>query len=149
MASSTTMSVVVMMVAVLLVSTSTTTTQAQNIANCAQKLIPCGEYLNTTTTPPESCCGSIKDAVKNDLTCLCNLYNTPGLLQSFNVNVTQAIALTKRCGVNADLTACGKDAAEPTAAIPPPPGVPGNDGNKMAWTGFSGLLLLWASSLIF
>ncbi|KAF2313130.1 hypothetical protein GH714_009409 [Hevea brasiliensis] len=70
------MSPVVMMVAVLLVSISTTTTQAQNIASCAQKLIPCGEYLNTTTTPPETCCGSIREAIKNDLSCLCNLYNT-------------------------------------------------------------------------
>ncbi|KAJ9147766.1 hypothetical protein P3X46_029889 [Hevea brasiliensis] len=145
------MSPVVMMVAVLLVSISTTTTQAQNIASCAQKLIPCGEYLNTTTTPPETCCGSIREAIKNDLSCLCNLYNTPGLLQSINVNVSQAIALTKRCGVNADLTACNKaeSPTAPNAAVPPPPGVPGNDGSRMAWTGFSGLLLLWASSLFY
>ncbi|KAJ9173440.1 hypothetical protein P3X46_016575 [Hevea brasiliensis] len=147
MASSTTMSTVVMMVAFLLLSTSTTTTNAQNVASCAQKLIPCGDYLNTTTTPPESCCGSIKEAVTNELPCLCNLYNSPGLLQSFNINITQALALTRRCGVNADLSACTK--AESPGSVPPPPGVPGNDGSRMAWTGFSGLLLLWVSSLFY
>ncbi|OAY59960.1 non-specific lipid transfer protein GPI-anchored 7 [Manihot esculenta] len=147
MASSTTMSTVVMMVAILLVSTSTTTTQAQNVASCGQKLIPCADYLNTTTTPPESCCGSIKDAVTNDINCLCNLYNTPGLLQSLNINITQALALTGRCGVNADLTACSK--AESPSSVPPPPGVPGNDGSRMAWTGFSGVVLLLATCLLY
>ncbi|EEF50975.1 non-specific lipid transfer protein GPI-anchored 7 [Ricinus communis] len=142
------MSTAVMMVALLFLTTTIAPSQAQDTASCAQNLISCAEYLNTTTTPPDSCCSSIKDAVTNDLTCLCNLYNTPGLLESFKVNVTQALALTGRCGVNSDLSACSKAGAD-APTTPPPPGVPGNDGSRMAWTGFSSLLLMCATSLFY
>ncbi|XP_050229331.1 non-specific lipid transfer protein GPI-anchored 7 [Mercurialis annua] len=142
-----TMSTAVMTVAILFIATTITITEAQSTATCAQKLVPCGEYLNTTTTPPNTCCSSIKEAVEKELTCLCNLYNTPGLLESFGVNVTQAIALTRRCSVNADLSACSKVGAE--APTTTPPGVPGNDSGRMAWTGFSSLLLLCVTSLFY
>ncbi|XP_065857994.1 non-specific lipid transfer protein GPI-anchored 7 [Euphorbia lathyris] len=144
-----TMSTAVIMAAILFFSSVVTVTEAQATATCAQTLIPCAEYLNTTTTPPDTCCGSIKKAVANDLTCLCNLYNTPGLLESFGVNVTQALALTGRCSVTTDLSACGKSTAEGPTSTMTPPGVPGNDGSRVAWTGFSGLVLLWGASLFY
>ncbi|KDP25614.1 hypothetical protein JCGZ_20770 [Jatropha curcas] len=146
-----TMSTAAMMVAILFVSTTTIITQAQNIPSCAQKLIPCAEYIsNTTVTPPSTCCNPIKEAVNTERACLCNLYNTPGLLSGFGINVTQALGLTKRCGVSTDLSACSKAEAPTAGAGTPPPGVPGNDGSRMAWTGFSSLVLLWASySLIY
>ncbi|WCJ26009.1 Bifunctional inhibitor/lipid-transfer protein/seed storage 2S albumin superfamily protein [Euphorbia peplus] len=144
---SSTISTAVMMAAILFLSSAVTVTEAQATSTCAQKLIPCGEYLNTTTTPPDTCCSSIKDAVANDLTCLCNLYNTPGLLESFGVNLTQALALTGRCSVNGDLSACGKSTADSPSTTPP--GVPGNDGGRVAWTGFSGMLLLLGASLLY
>lgn len=80
--------------------TPTPTTQT-----CAAKLVPCAEYLNSTN-PPASCCNPIKEAVTTDLACLCNLYNTPGLLASMGINVTQALQLTRACGVPNDTSTC-------------------------------------------
>ncbi|CAN1834284.1 Non-specific lipid transfer protein GPI-anchored 7 [Linum perenne] len=91
------------MAAALLLLATITVTEAQGTANfpsCASKLVPCA--------PPATCCDPIKEAVKTELPCLCNLYNTPGLLNSFGINVTQAIGLTKRCGISADISNCSK-----------------------------------------
>lgn len=104
-------STVVMMVVILFMSTTTTKTEAQDLLTCAQKLIPCQAYLNTTTTPSADCCSNISEAVKNELTCLCSLYKDPTLLQSFNVNVTQAIQVARRCNINTDLSNCDKGIA--------------------------------------
>ncbi|CAI0541281.1 unnamed protein product [Linum tenue] len=93
-----------MISALLLLATAATFTEAQgggsNAPSCASKLIPC--------TPPASCCDPIKEAVRTELPCLCNLYNTPGLLASFGINVTQAVALTTRCGISADTSSCSR-----------------------------------------
>ncbi|KAJ6705723.1 BIFUNCTIONAL INHIBITOR/LIPID-TRANSFER PROTEIN/SEED STORAGE 2S ALBUMIN SUPERFAMILY PROTEIN-RELATED [Salix purpurea] len=95
------------MVALVFVSSTATLTKAQNSStSCATKLISCSPYLATTTTPPDSCCNPIKEAVKNELPCLCTIYNDPKLLPSFGVNVSQAVLLSKRCGVPSDLTSC-------------------------------------------
>ena len=81
-----------MMAVALTAVVAATTAEAQTtVPSCAQKLIPCLDYINGTTTPPSSCCTPVKEAVTNELTCLCNLYSTPGLLASFNINVTQSI----------------------------------------------------------
>jgi hypothetical protein len=74
-------------------------------ATCAQNLIPCANYINSPS-PPANCCSSIKDAVDTQLSCLCGLYTSPGLLQSFNITVDQALKLSKACGVDTDLTKC-------------------------------------------
>lgn len=73
--------------------------------SCASKLVPCANYLNSTK-PGDECCNSIKQAVTTELPCLCNLYNTPGLLQSFGVSVDQALRLTQNCGVPVRLDQC-------------------------------------------
>ncbi|KAJ4846542.1 hypothetical protein Tsubulata_013544 [Turnera subulata] len=125
----------VMIMVVLFMATTTSFTEAQDVLSCAQNLIPCQPYLNETVTPPANCCNPIKEAVTKDLTCLCNLYNDPNLLASLNVNVTQAIELTGRCNIPADISQCK--------------GVPGNDGSRMAWTGFTSLCLLGLSSLFY
>ncbi|CAI0413651.1 unnamed protein product [Linum tenue] len=145
----------------LLLATATTVTEAQgggtNTPSCASKLIPCANYIsNTSVTPPASCCDPIKEAVRTELPCLCNLYNTPGLLASFGINVTQALGLTTRCGISADTSSCSKvttgGAGSPTAsAVPSPPaGSNSNNGSRMmAWTGFWSFGLIWVASLLF
>uniref|UniRef100_A0A6N2JY27 Bifunctional inhibitor/plant lipid transfer protein/seed storage helical domain-containing protein n=1 Tax=Salix viminalis TaxID=40686 RepID=A0A6N2JY27_SALVM len=136
------------MVALVFVSSTATLTKAQNSStSCATKLIPCQAFLATTTTPPDGCCNPIKEAVKNELPCLCNIYNDPNLLPSIGVNVSQAVLLSKRCGVSSDLTNCNASAPTPAGT---PPGVPGKDGgSRMAWTGFSGLLTLLVAALLY
>ncbi|KAJ8764209.1 hypothetical protein K2173_005389 [Erythroxylum novogranatense] len=125
---------------------STISTSAQNTASCAEKLIPCAAYLNGTTKPPSSCCDPIKEAVEKDLPCLCSLYNTPGLLQGFGVNVTQALALTQRCGTKADTSACSK-ASAPSGSTPPPPAA--SYASSVSWTGLWSIVFLVFASLLF
>ncbi|GLT78352.1 hypothetical protein SLA2020_498910 [Shorea laevis] len=126
-------------------------TEAQDIPTCATKLVPCADYLNSTTTPPASCCNPIKETVANELTCLCNLYKDPNLLKSFNINVTDALRLTRNCGVSTDLSVCSKSQS-PTASAVPPPGQAGSDGaaaDKIAWTGITSLLLFLATAILY
>ncbi|KAH9721440.1 AAI domain-containing protein [Citrus sinensis] len=117
---------------------STSLTDAQNTPSCASKLVPCASFLNTTTKPNAECCNSIKEAVANELPCLCTLYNTPGLLSSFHVSLEDALRLTRDCNVPSDLSSCKR--------------TPGNDGNgataREAWAGITSLLLFWAASMM-
>lgn len=73
--------------------------EGQDTPSCASELIPCGDYLNATTKPPAKCCDPLKKAVNEQLVCLCNLYNSPDLLKSLKINVTQALRLPTLCGV--------------------------------------------------
>ncbi|KAB5564394.1 hypothetical protein DKX38_004448 [Salix brachista] len=107
------------MVALVFVSSTATLTKAQDSStSCATKLLPCQAFLATTTTPPDSCCNPIKEAVTNELPCLCKIYNDPNLLPALVVNVTQAVLLSTRCGVPSNLTNCNVSA--PTPAGTPP-----------------------------
>ncbi|GLT91012.1 hypothetical protein SLE2022_089220 [Rubroshorea leprosula] len=126
-------------------------TEAQDIPSCATKLVPCADYLNSTTTPPASCCDPIKQTVANDLTCLCNLYKDPNFLKAFNINITDALRLTRNCGVSTDLSVCSKSQS-PTASTVPPPGQAGNDGgatDRIAWTAITSLLLFLATAILY
>lgn len=91
--------------------------------SCAQKLTPCAEYMNSTK-PPESCCNPIKQTVATERDCLCNLYNTPGLLALFGVNITQALQLTRACGVNPDTSLCNSTLKLQFIFFTPPPPPP-------------------------
>ncbi|ESR53629.1 hypothetical protein CICLE_v10022260mg [Citrus x clementina] len=131
---------------------STSLTDAQNTPSCASKLVPCASFLNTTTKPNAECCNSIKEAVANELPCLCTLYNTPGLLSSFHVSLEDALRLTRDCNVPSDLSSCKNSGAPSPGSSVPPPGTPGNDGNgataREAWAGITSLLLFWAASMM-
>ncbi|MCL7035684.1 hypothetical protein MKW94_024983 [Papaver nudicaule] len=129
---------------------------AQNIPTCASALVPCADYLNSTK-PPESCCKPLRDTVKTQRKCLCDLYEDPSLLPALGINVTQALGLPKYCGVTSDTSLCSKaEAPAPMSAKSPPPppgGVAGGDGKngatQMAWMGFSSLVVFWAALLAY
>ncbi|KAH7549566.1 hypothetical protein ACOSP7_025583 [Xanthoceras sorbifolium] len=135
---------------VVVMATASLTEAQQQIPSCATKLAQCADFItNSTIKPDTACCNSIKDAVTNDLSCLCTLYTTPGLLASFNINVTDALRVSRDCNVNTDLSVCNSTG---TAAPTPPPGVPGGDDNgagRVAWTGITSLLLFWASMMLY
>ncbi|KAI3971313.1 hypothetical protein MKX01_008157 [Papaver californicum] len=124
------------------------------VPSCAAALVPCADYLNSTK-PPESCCKPLKDTIKTQRKCLCDLYEDPAILLSFGINVTQALLLPKYCGVSDDTSLCSKaEAPAPMSATsPPPPGVAGGGGpngaTQMAWIGFSSLALFWAALLAY
>uniref|UniRef100_A0A5B7BIU8 Putative lipid transfer-like protein VAS n=1 Tax=Davidia involucrata TaxID=16924 RepID=A0A5B7BIU8_DAVIN len=137
-----------MTVVVVVLMVATRVAEGQSTPSCAQKLVPCANFINATT-PPASCCDPLREAVTQERDCLCNLYNTPGLLASFGINVTQAVLLAGHCNIPGDLSAC-KNASAPL----PPPSVPGgNDSDsgvgRIAWTGMSSLVLFWASMMLY
>ncbi|XP_039056331.1 non-specific lipid transfer protein GPI-anchored 8-like [Hibiscus syriacus] len=125
------------MVAVLVIlGWMATFTDAQT--TCAQKLVSCYPYLNNATAKPrEDCCDPIREAVANQLPCLCNLYNHPNLLASFNVTVPEALRISRECGITTDLITC--NATSPMSA-PPPPGQSGG-ADRIALAGVTTLFL--------
>ncbi|KAI3971530.1 hypothetical protein MKW92_035738 [Papaver armeniacum] len=106
---------------------------------CASALVPCAGYLNSTK-PPESCCKPLRDTIKTQRKCLCDLYEDKNLLPSMGINVTQALLLPTYCGVNETTSLCSKVV----------PGGGGKNGaTQMAWIGFSSLALFWAALLAY
>ncbi|KAG5539798.1 hypothetical protein RHGRI_020122 [Rhododendron griersonianum] len=87
---------------------------------CAEKLTSCVDYISTNVTPPAACCGPLKEAVTNEMQCLCNLYDAPGLLASFGINVTQAVLLPGRCHLVAGNCSKASAPTSPTSNPPPP-----------------------------
>ncbi|KAL8256012.1 hypothetical protein R6Q59_031079 [Mikania micrantha] len=139
---------VVIALTVIAVSISTAQAQAQT---CASKLVPCGPYLNSTATPPSSCCDPIKETVRTDLQCLCNLYANPSFLSSIGVNIEQALRLPRLCGVSSDTSVC-KTAQAPNGSgpKPPPANTPGgNSAGRIASSGAIGLLLISVYMMLF
>ncbi|KAF9617162.1 hypothetical protein IFM89_034313 [Coptis chinensis] len=154
----------VLLLAILLVEVTLAQNSFPGIPECAGKLLPCVDFFNSTN-PPEKCCKPLRELVTNQKACLCNFFSdtaNAGLIQSFGINVTQALELPKHCGVSSDTSLCSSAPAPapgmipPTSGMtPPPPGttsgmtlVPGS-AEKMAWAGASALLLFWVSLMSF
>ena len=93
-----------MSISVVVLMMVTSVAKAQTV-DCASKLVPCANYINSTS-PPASCCNPIKEALATQLTCLCGLYSNPAVLKSFGITVDQALNLTRACGVGTDVTKC-------------------------------------------
>ncbi|KAG5544898.1 hypothetical protein RHGRI_017380 [Rhododendron griersonianum] len=65
----------VAVVAMMMVALCARVADAQT-PSCAEKLVPCVEYMNISTgTPPASCCGPLGEVMTNEMQCLCNLLN--------------------------------------------------------------------------
>ncbi|RZC57880.1 hypothetical protein C5167_005180 [Papaver somniferum] len=139
---------------VLILGVSMVEEISAQVPTCAAALVPCGDYLNSTK-PPESCCKPLKDTIKTQRKCLCDLYEDPTILPGFGINVTQALMLPTYCGVKDSVNLCSKaEAPAPSSTTTsPPPGVPGGGGKngatQMAWIGFSSLALFWAALLAY
>ncbi|XP_057518928.1 non-specific lipid transfer protein GPI-anchored 7-like [Amaranthus tricolor] len=92
-----------MILMVALISSMVALTAAQSseeIPKCATELTSCLSYLNSTTTPPATCCTPLKSVVTNEKDCLCGIYNNPTVIQNFGINVTHALNLITLCHVD-------------------------------------------------
>ncbi|KAI5655647.1 hypothetical protein M9H77_32834 [Catharanthus roseus] len=144
----------VLMMAVLMIGVATRIAEAQSpTPECASKLVGCAEALNSTTPPPSTCCDPLREAVTNELDCLCNLYANPTLFRQLGINVTKALLLPQRCNIPGDISACrasspGGSPSTPGSTTPATPR-PGNGVGKIASSGLSSLLLIWASQMLF
>ena len=98
-------SVVAVAVAVVVVVVAAVGFVEAQQPDCASKLATCAEFLKSNN-PPATCCNPIKEAVATQLDCLCNLYTSPDFFSSIGVNVSDALHLTKACGVPVDLAKC-------------------------------------------
>ncbi|KAJ6801602.1 lipid transfer-like protein VAS isoform X1 [Iris pallida] len=133
---------------VLLAVTLAATVSAQQPLSCVSKLTPCAQFLNVTT-PPDSCCGPLKEALTNELSCMCKIYRDSDLLKAFHIDLNAALQLPVRCGMPSSTTEACKSTAGAPAPPPPPPAAPGAS-NRVAWMGMPGLmglLLVWWSIL--
>ena len=95
---SSTIAAAVMTVAVLLAAGRVVEGQS----DCASKLIPCVDYLNSTK-PSKECCDAMSTVITTQLPCLCGLLRNPAAIP---VNITQALELPKHCNLPGDTTAC-------------------------------------------
>ncbi|XP_074326809.1 non-specific lipid transfer protein GPI-anchored 7-like [Apium graveolens] len=124
-----------LILAVLVVAmTASWVTEAQTLPSCVQNLIGCADSLNTTTKPPETCCAPLKEALTNELPCLCKLYTNTDLLKSFSINVTQSMEIPARCGLDANLDACSG---------------PSSNVGRIASTGIFSSLMILAAAMVF
>ncbi|EXB54438.1 hypothetical protein L484_018996 [Morus notabilis] len=129
-------------IAVAMVLAMTAKAQTQT---CISKLAQCADSLNKTK-PDQSCCTAIKDAVTTEFPCLCNVFNTPGLLTGFGVTVDEALNLTKACDVPINLSQCNSTSPSPS---PVPGGDNHNGAETTAWTGVSTLCVFFVSILFY
>ncbi|MQM17500.1 hypothetical protein Taro_050472 [Colocasia esculenta] len=129
------LAVVVMAVAVI----SPKAAAQISLPPCLQKLLTCSNFISLTTPPSEACCNPLREAVQNDLPCLCDLLNRKDLIEQFKINYTRAVDLPRRCGIGSNTSICNSatNATAPTTSRDAGAAV----GVRM---GASGLLLLVA-----
>ncbi|PON53806.1 Bifunctional inhibitor/plant lipid transfer protein/seed storage helical domain containing protein [Parasponia andersonii] len=140
----------ILVAVVLAAAASMTSLAGPPIQNpvCAQKLVPCSEFLNSTK-PPESCCSVMRTVVHDELPCVCNILTTPSMLTYFHLNQTQALRLLSECRSAVELSEC--QALAPDASDHrPPPAIPGGNTYANAAISRAGintlvLSLIWAS----
>jgi len=89
---------------------------------CISGIIPCQSSLNTTGRPPNSCCTPLVKVYNTDKACLCGLLNDTALIKQFNVNVTEALQLPVRCGLNANISSCSDLGTTTNSSTTPSPG---------------------------
>ncbi|KAF5734037.1 protein YLS3 [Tripterygium wilfordii] len=100
---------------------------------CIKKLMPCEPYLGKPTTPPASCCVPMKEMVKDEKQCLCDVFNNAAFLKSLNITQEIALQLPKACGAPVDISVCKKEGSSPPSGspeVPTPPAPPKSSDNS-------------------
>ncbi|CAN6460933.1 unnamed protein product [Victoria cruziana] len=96
--------------------------QSQQLQDCISQLVPglsgCLEAVQSPTTKPSAdCCKGVSDVVKNQMKCLCALYNSPSTVASYGINMTRVLEIPDLCKVPADISVC-KTGGSPTPSAP-------------------------------
>ncbi|KAH9627174.1 hypothetical protein KSS87_018414 [Heliosperma pusillum] len=106
-------------------------------SSCVNSLVPCLNYLNTTRDLPDSCCDPLKEVIKSNQQCLCQLISTQGTFQAqlLGINISQVELLPERCGQRVNPLACLKGATRNSVE---------NSGGK--WS-FSSLMMFFCGGL--
>ncbi|CAL9170748.1 non-specific lipid transfer protein GPI-anchored 3-like [Musa acuminata AAA Group] len=113
---------------------------ASGVPVCLSKLMPCVSFLHSSEQPTVVCCIPLKFALANDVDCLCDIFYSQELLQTFNVTRQAVRDLPPRCGLRPiDLGKCNNSSASQSSPLPslnvtsPPKGTPsGSLGLRMS-----------------
>ncbi|XP_031484518.1 non-specific lipid transfer protein GPI-anchored 7-like [Nymphaea colorata] len=165
-------SMVVLTVVAMATAIGTVGADDQQLTDCIGQLAPslqgCLEAVGDPTKKPSSdCCKGVNNVVKNQLKCLCTLYNNPSAVSSYGLNMTRVLEIPTLCKVPADVSLCktgnsstpsshtpAKSAPSPASASVPAP-TSGSDKQtngalRLTWSlkPLWALGLLWASLLL-
>ncbi|CAA7043142.1 unnamed protein product [Microthlaspi erraticum] len=83
----------------------------QEAMRCVDKLLPCHPYIHSDIPPPPWCCDPMKEIAEKHVTCLCAVFNHPGMLSFISLTKENALNLLNSCGVKHDASLCTKSAA--------------------------------------
>ncbi|KAI3960827.1 hypothetical protein MKW92_000073 [Papaver armeniacum] len=86
---------------------------------CAQKLMPCKDFIKPPSQPTDACCSPLKQMIHDDPKCLCNIFNNEEMLKTFGVTQHEALKLLIECGTKADIRQCNATASAPAASENP------------------------------
>ncbi|KAI3920794.1 hypothetical protein MKW98_005620 [Papaver atlanticum] len=86
---------------------------------CAQKLMPCQDFIKPPSQPTDACCSPLKQMIHDDPKCLCNIFNNEEILKTFGVTQHEALKLLIECGTKADIRQCNETASAPAASESP------------------------------
>lgn len=78
---------------------------------CVDKLLPCHPYIHSDIPPPPWCCDPMKEIAEKHVTCLCAVFNHPGMLSFISLTKENALNLLNSCGVKHDASLCTNSAA--------------------------------------
>ncbi|ESQ27830.1 hypothetical protein EUTSA_v10019793mg [Eutrema salsugineum] len=90
--------------------------EAEDTMRCVQKLMPCRPYIHSEIPPPPWCCDPMKEIAEKDTTCLCAVFNHPGMLSYINLSKENALSLLESCGANHDVSICTNTAWSSSAS---------------------------------
>ncbi|THU56730.1 hypothetical protein C4D60_Mb11t20280 [Musa balbisiana] len=137
-----TMNTVVAVVMVVLTVMSGGAEGQSSTPSCVSNLIPCARYVNSTSTPPAECCTPLKQAVDNDLQCLCAVLKDTTVMNAFNISTDEGYRLAQSCGISS-FRDCSS-ATSPSATPTPAGNKNGGDGHRRAnWIGMSTFISLF------
>ncbi|KAF3773385.1 YLS3 protein [Nymphaea thermarum] len=83
----------------------------QQVDDCITQLVPnlqgCLEAVQDPARMPSTdCCKGVSRAVRNQMKCLCVLYNSPSTVSSYGLNLTRLSEIPAICKVPADVSLC-------------------------------------------
>ncbi|URE37940.1 hypothetical protein MUK42_06764 [Musa troglodytarum] len=86
---------------------------ASGVPVCLSDLMPCVSFLHSSEQPTVVCCVPLKFALADDVDCLCDIFYSRDLLQTFNVTQQAVRDLPPRCGLRpVDLGKCDNSSGE-------------------------------------
>ncbi|OAY74693.1 Lipid transfer-like protein VAS [Ananas comosus] len=122
------------------------------VPSCAEKLVPCQPYMNATSRPPDTCCRPLREAVTNELACLCAIFDNPTIRAAFGIDPKKSFQLATYCGVDSSQHQCpAAGAPTPSTTNNSPPATPGGGNsaghgmNGMGMIGLMSFFLFWWS----